>query len=63
MNRLTFGWKNSGAIFQREMSEAMGELNTNKKVIWYLDDLIIGGVTRDEGATLTGEVMYSILYK
>ena len=57
MNRLPFGWKNSGAIFQRIMSETIAELNHHPRVGYYIDDVICGGTTEEECAFITGQVI------
>lgn len=60
MNRLPFGWKNSGAIFQRTMNEVMEELKFNRRIGWYVDDIVCGGMTEQECAENTGRVIHKL---
>lgn len=47
-NYLPFGWKNSPSVFQRFMSNVLGNLLRDPFIKVYVDDILIGGRTKDE---------------
>ena len=58
--RLSFGLRNSGIQFQRNMQEILSEFST-KKVIVYIDDILIISETFDEHLKLIEKVLTALL--
>jgi len=54
--RLPFGWKNSPAKFQRFMDNILTDL-LEERIIVYIDDICIGGYTKQECENLTFRVL------
>ena len=59
MNRLPVGWLNTSAILQRTMTEILGEIptNANRRLRWYIDDIIIGSERREDCLEMTHLVL------
>ena len=58
--RLSFGLKNSGLQFQRNIQEILSGFNS-KKVIIYIDDILIISKDFDEHLTMTEKVLFTLL--
>ena len=56
-NRLPFGWKNSPPLFQKMMSEVLGDLLETPNIAVYIDDIICGAKTKEETQRLTFKVL------
>ena len=57
--RLSFGLRNSGLQFQKNMQEILSEFN-NKRIIIYLDDILIMSESFDEHMLLVDKVLRTL---
>lgn len=59
MNRLPIGWKNRSAIIQQALKDILSEIPTctKRRVIWYVDLIVIGGVTYSDCIQMTHSVL------
>jgi len=59
-NRLPFGWKNSPPIFQRLMTQVLGNLLSNPHITVYVDDIICGSETKEGNEALTFKILETL---
>ena len=55
--RLPFGYKNSPQLFQRVMTRILGELLQDRRVVCYIDDILIGTKSMQENQSLVFQVL------
>ena len=55
--RLPFGYKNSPQLFQRLMTRILGDLLQDRRVVCYIDDILIGTKSLQENQSLTFRVL------
>ena len=55
--RLPFGYKNSPQLFQRTMTRILGELLQDRRVVCYIDDILIGTKSLEENQSLVFQVL------